>query len=155
MLTYSARVKRFASVHRVVAVAVWGVETIRGKEVHHLNGDKTENAIANLALAASAKEHAAIDASRRTSCHAPVKSSWEPCAACGDPDGFAAADRKSPDRFAGERFGIDGQLCKRCYARMNSHHRYQNDPEYAAKARVSALARYHRRKGKSRDLSAE
>lgn len=44
-------------VHRLIAAQVLGRELLPGESVHHLNGDKTDNAINNLAVFSSRGEH--------------------------------------------------------------------------------------------------
>lgn len=45
------------------------------------------------------------------------KASWPPCADCGEPNGRADRRGMTPDRYNGQRFGFEGQLCHRCYQR--------------------------------------
>lgn len=107
--------KRNISVHRLVAATAWGVDAIVGRQVAHRNGDQADNRIANLWLPATIKEHNEYDGTiANLNYQTPIKTSWPPCADCGDPDG-PLKGRRTPARVSGERFGIDGQLCNRCY----------------------------------------
>lgn len=47
------------------------------------------------------------------------KASWSLCAECGDANGRIGPEARTPRRYDGSRFGIDGQLCDRCYQRHN------------------------------------
>ena len=49
-LSYRPVAVRTVAVHRLVAVAAWGVEAVRGRHVVHRDGDRAHNAVANLAL---------------------------------------------------------------------------------------------------------
>ena len=42
--------------HRLIAIAYWGAEACKGKDVHHINGNKSDNRIENLELK-SRSEH--------------------------------------------------------------------------------------------------
>jgi hypothetical protein len=44
-------------VHRLLAVAEWGVDAVKGKHVHHENGVKWDNRVGNLELL-NPSEHA-------------------------------------------------------------------------------------------------
>lgn len=48
------------------------------------------------------------------------KTTWLPCAECGDPDGTKSTRSVNPTRVNGQPFGIDGQICFRCYQRHRS-----------------------------------
>lgn len=48
-----------------------------------------------------------------------AKLTWPACADCGDPDGRLGTRDKSPIRYNGRPFGIEGQLCSSCYSQ---HH---------------------------------
>lgn len=106
-----------ARVHRVVAIAGWGLLAVLGKEVGHRDHDKTKNHLGNLWLPDSPKEHFEFDGnfgnleSGRRKC----KEKWEPCVRCGDPGGAPFHARVTPARVDGARFGIDGDICWRCY----------------------------------------
>lgn len=102
-------------VHRLVAAAAWGIDAIVGRQVAHRDGNQTNNGIANLWLPANAKEHNEHDGTvANLNYRTPIKESWPACADCGDPDGPLKGCR-TPARVSGERFGIDGELCNRCY----------------------------------------
>jgi hypothetical protein len=53
----------------------------------------------------------------------PGKSSWPPCAICGDPDGGKAKNLLTPSRHNLRRFGVDGVGCQRCYVRLKDRAR--------------------------------
>lgn len=95
------------ALHRLVAIAAWGAAAVKGKEVGHKEGDTTRNTIADLWLPDTIREHRIHDI---------AKTEWEPCVLCGDPDGYVTY--ATPDRFTGRRFGIDGDICRRCYNRL-------------------------------------
>jgi hypothetical protein len=123
---------RTASVHRIVAVAVWGVDACRGMHVAHLDDNRTHDAVGNLQLMAP-KPHHEYDFTSRgrlVSSQLP-KTSWLPCAKCGDPDGPTLPPHKTPRRLSGARFGITGALCGRCYPVLYS-------AQYRANRRASA-----------------
>lgn len=101
--------------HRVIAAKEWGIEAIVGRQVAHRNGTNTDNRITNLWLPSSVKEHNEHDGTTANLTYrTPIKASWPPCADCGDPDGPLKGCR-TPSRVSGVRFGIDGELCNRCY----------------------------------------
>ena len=46
----------------------------------------------------------------------PAKTTWPPCARCGDPDGpIRGSKNVTPTRLSGARFGVEGQLCHPCW----------------------------------------
>lgn len=49
------------------------------------------------------------------------KTTWEPCAKCGEPNGKITKPAVTPDRFRGERFGINGTVCRHCYGTLYDH----------------------------------
>jgi transposase len=101
---------RSVTVHRLVALAAWGVEAVRGRHIVHRDDDRTHNAAANLAL---------VDPSARN--RGPVA----PCARCGAPGGRARAPGGAgpPARVSGTRFGIAGLLCAGCYDSLRRERR--------------------------------
>ncbi len=44
----------------------------------------------------------------------PRKTTWPPCAVCGDPDGRIAPGCRTPSRYGGYAYGIDGEVCFSC-----------------------------------------
>lgn len=110
-LVFSRRVVRRCKVHRVVAIAAWGVEAVHERQVGHRNGLKHDNSVGNLWLPLDSRE----DSERGLWGRKPPKASWTPCVRCGDPDGRIGLRKLTPIRISGQRFGIDGRLCDRCY----------------------------------------
>jgi hypothetical protein len=110
--------KRHISVHRLIAIKMWGADAIRGKEVSHIDGDKARSVIENLQVL-TPRAHRRFDITQGTYQPSRPKPSWPPCAVCGTPDGTVIGTRVTPMRIAGTRFGITGQLCKRCYSRYS------------------------------------
>lgn len=122
-LAFSARLTRLVAVHRMVAVKLWGVAAIAGKEVGHLDSDPANNRGDNLWLPESNAEHDEFDDSTRGLIPAPRKTSWPPCSECGTPDGAKQADCLAPIRLSGLRFGRSGVLCRKCYHRLAERER--------------------------------
>lgn len=124
-LVFSRVVVRQVKIHRLIAVKVWGVEAIRDKQVGHIDGVKTNNTIANLWLPETAAEHVFFDGTHRNliigGTHR-IKTEWAPCVICSDKDG-RSTDGHTPDRISGARFGIEGQICRRCYGRLQERQR--------------------------------
>jgi hypothetical protein len=52
------------------------------------------------------------------------KTSWPPCAVCGDPDGPVYPGRRTPVRVRLQRVGLEGHACPKCYYRLR--HRYES-----------------------------
>lgn len=101
-----------AAVHRLIAIKLWGAAAVFGKEVAHLDRVKIHSYAANLALM-TPKEHHDYD---KSGGFKNRKTSWGPCARCGDPDGpIESGHCVTPVRYDGTRFGIDGRICARCY----------------------------------------
>jgi hypothetical protein len=117
-LVFSGKVIRMVRINRLIAVKAWGVEAIRGREVGHRDGNRLHDSIENYWLPESRREHAMFDNSGRGLIRAEAKTEWPPCARCGDPDGPSRRDCKSPVRTSGARFGINGELCGRCYGTL-------------------------------------
>lgn len=121
-LVYSRAVVRRATVHRIVAIVLWGVERVRGKQVGHLDGQRWRSIASNLWLPETAKEHVYHDGTHRNLRPAKPKASWLPCVRCSEPNG-RSTDGRTPDRISGARFGIDGDLCRRCYGALQERAR--------------------------------
>lgn len=122
-------------VHRLIAAKAWGIDAIAGRQVAHRNGVNTDNRLANLWLPASVKEHNEYDGTiANLTYRTPLKTSWSACADCGTADGPLKGCR-TPARYSGERFGIDGELCNTCYQR---HCRRSDPARYARYQRVWA-----------------
>jgi hypothetical protein len=122
-LVFSRAVVRQVKIHRLVAIKVHGVPAAAGKQVAHLDGVTNHNSIDNLWLAPSARDHVKYDGTdRNLTFRAAQKTSWPPCARCGDPDGRSSAGT-TPDRITGDRFGIDGPICRRCYGALQERER--------------------------------
>ncbi len=126
-LAYSRDVQRPVRTHRLVAIKVWGIEAIRGKEIGHRDGVRTHSYLSNLVLFHTHREHYRFDAAQGPDrIHGSVtrmtearrKKSWPPCVVCGDPDGRRDVPTGSPVRISGERFGVNGTLCRRCHKRL-------------------------------------
>lgn len=49
------------------------------------------------------------------------KTSWPACVACGDPDGALSRQTGMPRRYSGAPWGLDGELCRACYAMLTYH----------------------------------
>jgi hypothetical protein len=126
-LVYTRKIVRQVKLHRLIAVKVWGVVAIKDKQVGHRDHDKTNNTIVNLWLPETAAEHVAFDKPHRNllmrNKQWPTKTSWPPCALCGDKDGRTCA--RTPDRITGARFGVEGSICRRCYGRLHERQRRQ------------------------------
>lgn len=60
---------------------------------------------------------------RPVECPAKRKAAWLPCAVCSDPDGRVVAGCHTPSRRDGAIFGIEGELCYRCYSRLSARKR--------------------------------
>ena len=130
-LVYNREVVRRVKVHRMVAVKKYGVDAVVGKHIAHLDSNKTHNHWSNL-RPMTPTEHMAYDGICVKSYPHPPKTEWPPCVRCGDPDG-PYSNRRSPDRISGARFGIEGQLCRRCYGALQERER-------RAKAREKQVA---------------
>lgn len=46
------------------------------------------------------------------------RNTWDPCVRCGDPDGYIPKRQTSPARKDGGTFGIEGEVCSRCYSAL-------------------------------------
>lgn len=122
-LVHSRAVVRRVTVHRMIAIKVWGVEQVRGKQVGHRDGQCWRSIASNLWLPETAKEHIYHDGTHRNLRPGKPKPSWLPCARCGDPDGRATGHSKTPDRITGPRFEIEGDICRRCYGALQERAR--------------------------------
>lgn len=131
-LVFSGKVIRSVKVHRLIAVKVWGVGAIRGKEIGHKDGNRYHNSIDNFWLPDSRREHANFDNSGRGLVRREAKTSWSPCVRCGDPDGQSQPDCVTPVRISGARYGIAGQLCRRCYGTLGERARRAKQKGQAA-----------------------
>lgn len=109
--------RRHAYVHRVVAMAVWGRQSIRARHVAHRDRTKNRNESANLWVPATTRDHFIYDGRNPEFLNAPKKcrERWGPCAQCGDPDGPIRKRERTPSRVSGRLFGVDGKICWRCY----------------------------------------
>lgn len=56
--------RRHIKIHVLVAIAEWGIEQVKGTEIHHANGMKLDNRPENL-IPMDNKRHAAISITRR------------------------------------------------------------------------------------------
>lgn len=123
-LVFSRAVVRRATVHRLIAIKLWGVDRVRGKQVGHIDGQRSRSIASNLWLPETAKEHVHFDIAHHGRRFVPPKpkSSWPPCVRCGDPDGRSTG-RTTPDRITGARFGIEGDICRRCYGALQERER--------------------------------
>jgi hypothetical protein len=130
-LVFSRKVVRRCKVHRVIAVKAWGAERVGGKQVGHRNGVKTDNAVTNLWLPESPKDHYEHDVANDLWGTKPPKGSWEPCVRCGNPNGRIGPRKLTPIRISGKRFGIAGKLCDACYSALRKR-------QVRAKRRVGA-----------------
>lgn len=113
--------------HRVVAAAAWGIAAICGRQVGHRDGNPANNRISNLWLPKSQREHYWYDNKVRPKPRkgAPIKTHWLPCIRCGNPDGPPFYGRRTPARVTGAKFGVDGDLCWRCYRALDERVRRQ------------------------------
>ena len=105
---------RRITVHRLVAIAAWGAEAVRGRHVVHRDGDRANNAAANLAL---------VDPPPRNrhpgpGAPAPAGPPAAPCARCGTTGGTVRTPGRPPYRVSGARFGVAGRLCAVCYTSL-------------------------------------
>lgn len=70
----------------------------------------------------------------------PRKTTWPPCAVCGDPDGFIGPRETTPRRYGGYAYGIDGELCHRCAQRLNATRRNRRRAALEAASRSCPAA---------------
>jgi hypothetical protein len=122
-LVYNRMVVRRALVHRMVAVKVWGVEAVRGKQVAHMDGARRRSIADNLWIPATARAHVYFDGTYKNLTRRKPKQQWPPCVRCGDSDGRITGGRATPDRITGGRFGIEGDICRRCYGALQERER--------------------------------
>lgn len=120
-------VSRKVRCHRVIAIALWGVDAVRGKDVGHDDGHRAHNDPANLWLPETRKQHMDRDGVTALMIERGFKpvSNYPPCAGCGDPEGVIRGKNKTPIRCSGKRFGIDGKLCYRCYTNLRRKQKRQ------------------------------
>jgi hypothetical protein len=57
------------------------------------------------------------------------RKTWEPCAACGDPDGAMYRQHRTPIRADGARYGVAGKVCHACRVRLYRQQRRRAAPE--------------------------
>lgn len=116
-LYHSPGAQYTAKVHRIVAIAAWGPAAVADKEVGHRDHNKMNNALDNLWVPESRKEHFEFDGQmvNLQRGQQKCKEHWEPCVRCGDPNGAAYPGRKTPARVSGARYEIEGDVCWRCY----------------------------------------
>lgn len=115
-------VDRKVRCHRVIAIALWGVDAVRGKDVGHDDGHRAHNDPANLWLPDTRKEHMDRDGITALMIERGFRpsASYPPCTRCGDPEGPRGGSKnKTPARCDGQRFGINGRLCYRCYQSLS------------------------------------
>jgi hypothetical protein len=133
--------------HRLVAATGWGIDAIVGRQVAHRDGVKTNNALSNLWLPENEMEHYIHDQTIRSgwACGRKPKTSWDPCARCGDPDGQLHPGKpaaRTPSRINGQRFGIEGSLCWRCYKLLYERERARIKKETALGRQLPKDAAY-------------
>ena len=117
LLSYRPVAAKPITVHRLVALAAWGLAAIRGRHVVHRDGDRAHNAVANLLL---------VDAPPRSRrppgvpppAGAPRRPPAPPCARCGTTGGWTPDAARPPRRMSGARFGLTGRLCAVCYENL-------------------------------------
>lgn len=130
-LSYSRAVLRQVKLHRFIAIKRYGVDAVRDKQVAHLDGSRTNNTPDNL-RPLTPKEHVYLDGTHRNledRSHA-IKKSWPRCVRCGAEDGPVSKTKRTPDRISGLRFGITGEICRRCYGTLQERERrakHKND----------------------------
>jgi transposase len=118
-LSFSPVAVRLIAVHRLVAVAAWGAEAVRGRHVVHRDGDRAHNAVANLGLV----DPPPRNRHPRPGDPAPAGPPAASCARCGTTGGTVRAPGRPPPRTSGARFGIDGGLCAVCYDGLHRRER--------------------------------
>lgn len=50
----------------------------------------------------------------------PPKTSWDPCARCGDPDGPIMKGGRTPARIDAAKWGLPGKVCSECYRTLRA-----------------------------------
>jgi hypothetical protein len=108
------RVGRSVLLHRVVAIACWGVDAVRGQQVAHLNHDKQDNRIANLKVM-TVGAHYVYDRDQGRRRQVPLPAL--PCVLCGQTGGYLKRGPR-PARSDGTHVGMPGPLCSCCYHRL-------------------------------------
>lgn len=77
----------------------------------------------------------------------PRKTSWAPCVRCGEKNGRVSQSNSSishtPGRVSGERFGINGQLCLRCYGTLGERVRRGTPAEPLVMSRYQRFGGWH------------
>jgi hypothetical protein len=128
--------------HRVIAMTNWGVDAIIGKEINHKDHNPANNCIDNLEIMQSRKEHQEKDSGGPLNNIGMVKRKleWAPCAKCGNENGSITKSHKSPRRFDGKPYGIEGEICSTCY--VNIRHRLRDGlPALAVKEALKPCAK--------------
>lgn len=113
--------RRQAKVHRLVAIKYYGLEKVKGLHVAHLDSNKLNNHYSNL-RPMSAQDHVRYDKTWKNL--RPTAPSTDPiisCANCEEKEGTQGIHR--PQRISGKRFGINGQICRRCYGMLQERER--------------------------------
>lgn len=117
---FNRKVVRQVKVHRVIALHLFGLKACKGKQIAHLDGNKTNNIGSNL-RPMDAAAHVAYDGTDKNLVHGKPKEKWKPCFNCNEKQGPISA--VTPIRISGKRFGIDGDICRRCYGMLQERER--------------------------------
>lgn len=119
-LVFNRKVVRQVRIHRLVCIKAYGASYLKGNQIAHLDGTRTNNHLSNLWVT-DAKSHVYYDRTHENLTSPKPKQTWEPCSYCNDNDGKSVS--VTPDRISGKRFGIDGKICRRCYAMFQERQR--------------------------------
>lgn len=132
-LYFSKGKQRTVLVHRMVAIKAWGVEAVRDRQVGHRDGDRVHNALSNLWLPDTVKEHNAYDGTDQNLIKGQqkTKTDWPPCVRCETMTGPALHGCKSPSRINGKRLGVNGVLCWHCYRALDEREHRRKRKEAA------------------------
>lgn len=112
--TFCRKVVRQVKVHRVICVNAYGAESVKEKQVAHLDRVKTNNKLENLWVT-TPKEHVYYDKTHKNLIPKQPKKEWKSCSFCKDKSGIISKKNLSPDRISGKRFNVEGTICRRCY----------------------------------------